>query len=318
MALPIHHFTRALLMPEIYLRELTACEPLLRIDGNPALQRTSYTAEAELRLATKPFLVAMPLNEEAAHHLERSLKEITRLHVAALASIRLLPEELLWEDRAEGHHRTDLWLQELPGEPLTDRFTQLDDAEQLRAIDRLEESLKRARVAHNNLKEENLRWTGEELVAIRPWHATVGEDRSRDEAFFATWRASFATTLPTLSDCDEEYEAVSNRRWEGHEFEGLIAIETDTGFGFANPGGEIIIEPRYAWVGDFREGRAVVKEGEKMGVIDRTGSYIIEPHYEVVEYREAESRFWVRSEGLWAEFDYNGRQVSEFSDDYEI
>lgn len=322
MATPLHRLTEALQMPELSLRRLADCEPRLRLNGTPALQRTTHTIEAEVRLQGREYLVALPLHTTAAHHLERTLKRITPLRHKALAPISLLHEELTWRDELGNTHRSDLWLQELPGEPLTTRFTQLGTPEQLRAFNHLERTLETLGISHNNLKEENLRWTGEELVIIRPWDATFDEDHARDKAFFATQRAALRLDLQTLSDCEAEYEAANeeptSRRWEGHLFEGLIAIETDAGFGFANNEGEVVIEPRYAWVGDFYEGRAVVKEGEKMGVIDRTGGYILEPQYEVIEYRAAESRFWVRNEGLWAEFDYNGRQVSEFSDDYEI
>ena len=51
-----------------------------------------------------------------------------------------------------------------------------------------------------------------------------------------------------------------------------------------------------------------------MGLIDRQGNWIIPPVYEIIDYDPVESNVFVRKEGLWAEFDYLGRQQSEFGE----
>ena len=73
------------------------------------------------------------------------------------------------------------------------------------------------------------------------------------------------------------------------------------------------IASRYLWADDFREGRAEVETPTGMGLIDREGSYVIPPEYEIVDYKPAESVVYVRKNGLWALFDYLGRQRTEFT-----
>ena len=50
-------------------------------------------------------------------------------------------------------------------------------------------------------------------------------------------------------------------------------------FGYINPDGEMVIEPRYEIAYVFRDGLAPVRVGEKWGYIDSTGRYVIEPEY---------------------------------------
>ncbi|MFK7946591.1 MAG: WG repeat-containing protein [Saprospiraceae bacterium] len=67
----------------------------------------------------------------------------------------------------------------------------------------------------------------------------------------------------------------------------LLPIKIDGLFGFINKSGEVIIEPKYAWVADFSEGLAVVKMpyedkefGDMYGYIDSTGQMIISPVFD--------------------------------------
>jgi peptidyl-prolyl cis-trans isomerase SurA len=53
--------------------------------------------------------------------------------------------------------------------------------------------------------------------------------------------------------------------------EGLAAVEHPTGWGFVDSDNRIVIEPKYEWVNDFREGRAEVQAAEGMGLIDKRG-----------------------------------------------
>ena len=60
--------------------------------------------------------------------------------------------------------------------------------------------------------------------------------------------------------------------------------------------------------------RAEVKTATGMGLIDRRGAWVIPPVYEIVDYDPVESNVYVRKGGLWAEFDYLGRQQSDFGE----
>ena len=53
-----------------------------------------------------------------------------------------------------------------------------------------------------------------------------------------------------------------------------------------------------------------------MGLIDKRGHYVIEPRYEIVDYNPYTGCSRIRSEGLWALADYNGRIVGGFTPRY--
>ena len=74
--------------------------------------------------------------------------------------------------------------------------------------------------------------------------------------------------------------------------------------------------PQFVWAADFREGRAEVQTAQGMGLIDKRGHYVIEPRYEIVDYNPYTGCSRIRSEGLWALADYNGRIVGGFTPRY--
>lgn len=74
----------------------------------------------------------------------------------------------------------------------------------------------------------------------------------------------------------------------------------------------MVIPSHFLWANDFHEGRAEVQTAEGMGLIDKQGGYVIAPRYEIVEYDPATSISLVRLDGLWARFDYLGRQLTRF------
>ena len=74
-----------------------------------------------------------------------------------------------------------------------------------------------------------------------------------------------------------------------------------------------VIAPQFLWAGDFHEGRAEVQTAEGMGLIDREGKFVLPAIYEIVEYDPATSDIRARRHGLWARFDYTGRQLTEFA-----
>ena len=304
------------MMPEISLRTLADCEVMLTVDGMPALRRTSQTVEAEIRHHGRRYLLAMPLSEAIAQRLERSIAQLERLNSPALAPIRLLPDELQGQHPSGERLQESLILQELPGESLWNLFGTIAPTDLHRALEQLDEELARIDLAHNNLKSENICWTGERLVAIRPWHAVVGGSRELDRTALKALQPECDTEL-TLSDYEEPYQTTPYR-WQGNNFEGLICFESDRGFGYMDAEHRIVIEPQYLWADDFHEGRAVVECASGMGVIDREGRFVIPPHYEMIEYRYVESVFRIRKQGLWATFDITGQQTSLFMEEAKM
>lgn len=68
--------------------------------------------------------------------------------------------------------------------------------------------------------------------------------------------------------------------------DGLFIFESDgkqSGYGFMNEKGEIIIKPIYEDVLPFSEGLAAVKYNDLWGYIDKKGKYIIQPQYLIAE-----------------------------------
>lgn len=309
----LHTFSEALHMPELSLRTLGGCEVMLNLQGLPALHRTGMTIEAEIRFSGRNYLLALPLSPEVGKELERTIATLERLHHRAWAPLRLLPDELQWQDTFGRPVTASLILEELPGEPLSAVIEQLDPQPLNQALGQLAEDLKTLQVAHNNLKIENLYWHENRLIPIRPWYAVPAGEMHRDRKALEALRRT-TDELPILSDCEAEYEADDPNplTWLGHEFEGLICFSTEEGYGFMDRDEQVVIEPRFLWAEDFHEGRAVVETEEGMGLIDRTGQFILPPDYDMVEYLYERSIVRALREGLWATFDITGAQTSPF------
>ena len=59
---------------------------------------------------------------------------------------------------------------------------------------------------------------------------------------------------------------------------GLLAAQSDGRWGFINDKGEWVVNPQFAWVGEFKEqGLCVVRNEEQYGYIGLDGKYIINP-----------------------------------------
>lgn len=311
MAASIRQFSEALLLPEEHLLTLHDCEVMISLEGIPALHRTSTMVEAEIRRNGTHYLLAMPLNEHTAIEIEQRASALQRLRHRALASLRVLPDELRSFDLAGRPTYTTLYLQELAGESFEEVTVKLDPTSLNDALERLGNELAALPLAHNNLKAENLRWREDHLEVIRPWFAEVGGDITRDQQALAQLRRPTTEKL-YLSDCEADYEASTTRDWCGHEFEGLICFHDEAGYGYMDRDEQVVIAPQFRWADDFHEGRAVVECEEGMGLINRTGDFVLPPRYEIVEYLYAESIVRVRKEGLWATFDITGEQIEPF------
>ena len=188
----------------------------------------------------------------------------------------------------------------------------------LAALDLLEETLKRARFVHRNLKPANLVWSDGHFYPLRYHDALVGAtDASDAEAIEALRRIVRTTTsCAELHDAAADYAPSSRftgHRWTGNPFEGRVCVEDESGFGFVDLDNRPVIPSVYLWAGDFHEGRAEVQTAEGMGLIDRDGNHVLPPEYEIVEYDPATSTIRARRDGLWARFDYSGKQVSRFA-----
>lgn len=318
----IIEFAQALLTPDLSFTTLR--QAVVRCDANgfPVLRRTTRFVEAEIMWQGQPYLLAMPLSAGAAAQCERTLRLLQGRNDTFLVPLRRLAGELRLVDHADREVHCDLILQALPGEALEEAIHRTTSTAFGEAIEQLKQAMQEGNFAHHNLKMENLRWYEGRLLPIRYYDATLdGACEADITALDRLYEELVGAAAMSCSDCDHPYHAVTpltGHRWVGNEFEGLICVEDEAGFGFVDPHNRVVIAPQYRWADDFHEGRAVVETAGGMGVINREGSYILPPIYEIVDYRYGDSLIQVRQNGLWAQFDLLGRQLSPFGHAFDI
>lgn len=316
-------FTRGVLTPDLSLRTLTEARAVTEAGGLPRLMRTTRFVEAEITWRDSQWLLSMPLSPGALFAVERPASQLKRLNTDWLTEYRILPGELRWTDAAGCAQSCDLVLQHLPaGRPFSKVLYEKPTDELLAALDALQSALRELNFTHNNLRGDNLLWTGGRFIPLRYHHASFNTPGGDDAAFEALREQVRQCADPMcVSDVTASYTPL--RRLTGHirtgnVFEGLICVEDAGGFGYVDTDNNPVIPAQFDWAGDFREGRAEVETPTGMGLIDRQGCYVIPPEYEIVKYDPVESVVYVRKNGLWAEFDYLGRQTSEFGTVVEL
>lgn len=316
MRATIHTFVNALTTPERSFATLHEIGVKRNPhDWRPAIHRISCYAEAEIyRNRQESSLLFMPLTEE--------LREAAFLQheLPFVAPMRVLRDELCWQDDMGQPCRCDLLLQELPGRPFEVGIELIDTDTLFEAINRLEEDFRQANFAHNNLTKSQLRIVDDRLMVLRPFHATYTKGLSEcDRRFFRELRLEVdrycEQQQDILSDCEADYYTpalLPGIRWRvGNEFEGFHCVEQEEGFCYMDASNQIVIPGRFIYAGDFHENRAVVETATGVGVIDRTGAYIIPPHFETIDYLTGRSIFRALSNGVWRTFDYRGRPVND-------
>lgn len=310
-------FARALLTPEVSFRTLGDIRPEIGPNGLPQLTRLTRFAEVEIAWRGERWLLSMPLSPGALFAIESTASQLRRLNTPWLAPYRILPGEMQWTDTAGGAQNCDLVLQHLPaGTPFSEAIHEKSNDQLLAGLDALQAALRELGFTHNNLRGDNLRWSDGRLIPLRYHDAHFGEPGGDDAAFEALREQVRQQADPMrVSDVEASYSPL--RRLTGHlrtgnVFEGLIRIEDEGGFGYVDTDNNPVIPAQFLWAGDFHEGRAEVETQTGMGLIDRQGCYVIPPEYEIVDYKPVDSIVLVRKNGLWAEFDYLGRQTSEF------
>ena len=314
-------FTRALLTPDLSFKTLADARAAPGADGLPRLMRTTRFAEAEITWRGRQWLLSMPLSPAALASVERTASQLGRLNTDHLAEYRILRDELRWTDPAGRERRFDLALQHLPaGKPFAEALHTEPAERLLAALDTLETALRELNFSHNNLRPDNLRWSGGRFIPLRYHDARFDTSDGDAEAFEALRRRVREAGGPMqVSDIEADYaplRRLTGHRWTSHVFEGLVCVEDDEGFGFVDTDNNPVIASHFVWAGDFREGRAEVQTAQGMGLIDKRGHYVIEPRYEIVDYNPYTGCSRIRSEGLWALADYNGRIVGGFTPRY--
>jgi hypothetical protein len=220
--------------------------------------------------------------------------------------------------------RCDILLEPLPDAlPFADAVANMGEEQEAqrlrRSLDALEKSLSAANVSHNNLKEENILIDANGILyPIRWYYAT--DKAGGDKVAIERLRTKIASSGENMLLCEPDYEpytvasALDKYLYAGDMHEGLIAVESDKGWGYVDCNCEEVIAPKYLWANDFCEGRAEVDTEQGMGLIDREGNYIIDPIYETVEFDAENGWSRVCRDGKWALFDYSGEQLSPWEE----
>lgn len=312
----IFSFTQALLFPADHFATLHDARAVRGREGRPLLHRTSRFAEAEIEWQGGRWLVCMPLVPAAVPAIERAAARLHTLRSEWLAEYRLLRDEMHFEDSAGGRHRSDLVLQRLPsGLSFTEALAAIPATQLTAALDALQVELARLDISHNNLRPENLCWSGGKLLPIR-WHFARTEAGGDAEAFATLHRLVAETTEPqqTVSDVAIGYglpaDRLTGHLCVGNVFEQLVCVGDKEGFGYVDTENRTVIPAQFLWADDFHEGRAAVQTASGMGLIDKQGRYVIPPRFEIVEYKPQISLSEVRKDGLWYLYDYEGNAVA--------
>ena len=279
--------------------------------------RSTYFAETTVRLGDCSYLLAIPLSAVAMHRVERFCILKRHLRSYIVPPLRIMRDEMLYTDAMGRECCCDVLLEPLPATcPYTDALANApydkSEAESLlAALEALEEELRRADVSLGNLRKENLGIDKDgRLRPIRWYYAT--KVAGGDKEGFAKLREEIFSLQNELNINDFEYKYFTPLNLEGHLstrsiFEGLIAVEEPSGWGFVDSLNQMVIEPKFDWVSDFREGRAEVEIDQKMGLIDKSGQYIIPPHFELLDYDHISGQSRAKQGDVWHIFDYSGR-----------
>lgn len=314
-------FVRALLTPDLSLKSLSEARVQTDASGLPQLRRTTRFAEAQITWQGQQWLLSVPLTAAALPHIERVASALRRINSEWLAQYRILPGELRWTDNTGTEQACDLVLQHLPAGSTLDEALQTQHRETLLlALDALEAELRRLDIAHNNLKAENLCWSGGRLMPLRYHDLRIGESAANDAAAFEALRHQIdsASGGQEVHDVEAAYNPLrrlTGHLWTSNVFEGLVLVEDQSGYGYVDTSNNPVIAAQFKWAGDFHEGRAEVETATGMGLIDRTGKLIIPAEFEIVDYQPAQSIVRVRQNGRWAVYDYLGRRLTEFGEE---
>lgn len=89
----------------------------------------------------------------------------------------------------------------------------------------------------------------------------------------------------------------------------LIPTKIDDKFGYTNPQGDILIEPKYDFARIFKSDVAGVKVNSKWGLIDKKGDYVFEPQFDYISTLYNDSIVYVRSGKHVGLINKNGTEI---------
>lgn len=284
--------------------------------GRPQICRFSNYAEAKIEHPQGVVLVSLPLHPLEADKARRTTALRTSVASPLLCDAKYLHEAFTFADPTGLLHTADLVAEYLPtGRPLDEvLMTGCRSKELVKALRALEQEFKARKIAHNNLKPENLWLTPEgKLIAIRAHRLTLETESEADRKAFAALERMIREADSNPDDLSSEPEHVlraCDDFWEvGYMAEGMIRICHRGLYGFMDYNRQWVIEPRFLWAADFREGRAEVRCKSGFGVIDKEGEFVVKPHFQSIEWDPTSCTILACDRTHEILFDYHGEEL---------
>ena len=281
-----------------------------------SLTTTKHFAECRATLDNKEVLLHAPLTNMAMAYAARAIDILNRTQ-SDLVTPRIVHDELT----LYGHEirRCSMLIEAITnGIPLSAALHVMTREHLNLGLNELKRRLRKYDISHNNLHVDNIivddeyRWH-----PMRCYYTTSGYGGDR-EAFaniskmimrygmmerVSSVAEELATYTTSKAEIEERYPLSDQRR----------RFNTEDGIGFVDSDGTIVIEAKFRDASDFEEGRATVTTHDnKMGLINRRGEYVIPAIYDTVKFLPDNGKSWVKRDGLWACFDYNGEQLEEW------
>lgn len=305
----ITYLEQALSAPALHFNRLRGITPLFR-DGNPIIRCTYNTAEAEVMLNERHYLLSMPLKEKIIERIA-ALEDISlERSRGPLIENHIFYEEMTLVDSAGNKRLFDVVLQEIPRGMMLNEAARIYDSEELLlAIQTMKNRLDKIGFCHKNLKPSNVIICESGIARpLRYW--------------YAEWFDFTNNNIDALLSCIEENRGVGTKHLncpnsdlqeeqEPIEHEGITRRYKCGRYGFVDRDKYQITKYIYTWASDFREGRAVVSTNNKFGVIDYDGHKVIPVKYSSLEYDSDFGIFICTKDDIQYIFDYNGKKISQ-------
>lgn len=275
-------------------------------------QHTKHFGECHATKDGRGITLYAPISPEAMT-LANNAASIISAANGELGNFDIITEELLCSNPIPSYCSV-IVEDRASGIPLREALYTHTKSNLLRGMKRLREVLRLHDVSHNHLTLDNI-----VVDATHTWHTTHNYYMSRgaggdDNIFSRIASLIDERALPDNMELHDVYAPYTTMR--GYP---LVChrrrVITPEGIGFEDDSGNIVIEGKYLRATDFNENRAIVVTHEfKTGIIDRDGRNVIAPIYDDIEYDTIEGTSRVRLGNRYAIFDYNGEQMTEWSD----
>ena len=149
------------------------------------------------------------------------------------------------------------------------------------------------------------------LVLLLPVCRGQNTDGQSDQMTQKAWEEAFREKCRITNSPIERFMAYEEYPWWGKD--GLIPVQVEDKWGFADTNANIVIKPQFKYVSYFYEERAgVCAHRKKWGYIDTSGSIVIPLKYDLVGRFKFGTVFVMKGRGHWFELDKEGNVLDSW------